>query len=477
MMKARLDRRGIFVKLAGLLSPERPPVDHEMSRILAQLQRFRDAKPGPFWATIGLAGVSVFGMVAAFGTASSALELQTVPQQTVVEQLAIEPIAAALLSEASPETPATFVREERIGRGDTVASLLNRLGVQDDAAFAFLLQAREAQAIFRQLRPGKVMTARVGDNGSLQELIFPLNSNKDIDRVLLVQRKGDSFTALEQNQHLETQTEIKSGEISYSLFGATDAAGIPDGIATQIADIFGGDIDFHRDLRKGDRFSLTYETLMHLGRPVRSGRILAAEFVNAGKTYRAIWFQGGGGQGGYYTADGKNMRKAFLRSPLEFSRVTSGFTMSRFHPILQKWRAHTGVDYGAPTGTRVKATGDGVVEFAGSQGGYGRVIILRHQGSYTTVYGHLAAFATGTKKGARVSQGDVIGYVGATGLATGPHLHYEFRVNNVFRNPLTIALPGAPPLPANQQSRFGEYAREVMARLGTIRGNNVALLD
>jgi murein DD-endopeptidase MepM/ murein hydrolase activator NlpD len=448
-----------------------------MSRILTQLKSFRDAKPGPFWATMGLAGVSLFGMVAAFGTASSALELQAVPQKTIVERLAIEPIAAALPSETSSDIPAIFVREERIGRGDTVASLFNRLGVQDDAAFTFLRQAREAQAIFRQLRPGKVFTARVGDNGSLQELIFPLNSDKDIDRVLLVQRKADSFTVLEQNLHLETQTEVNSGEISYSLFGATDAAGIPDGIATQIADIFGGDIDFHRDLRKGDRFSLTYETLTHLGRPVRSGRILAAEFVNAGKTYSAVWFQGTDGQGGYYTADGKNMRKAFLRSPLEFSRVTSGFTMSRFHPILQKWRAHTGVDYGAPTGTRVKATGDGVVEFVGNQGGYGRVIILRHQGNYSTVYGHLSAFAQGTKKGARISQGDIIGYVGATGLATGPHLHYEFRVNNVFRNPLTIALPGAPPLPADQQSRFAEYARGVMGRLEAIRGNNLALLD
>jgi murein DD-endopeptidase MepM/ murein hydrolase activator NlpD len=477
MMKARLDRRGIFVKLAGLLSPERPPVNHEMRRILTQLLRIREAKPGPLWATVGLAGVTLFGMVAAFGTASSALDLQAIPQQTIIEQLAIEPASSPPAADAPLEPAIAFIREERIGRGDSVASLLNRLGVQDEAAFVFLRQTREAQAIFRQLRPGKIVTVRVGENGSLQELTFPLNTDSDRERVLLIQRKGSGFKVIEHDLRLETRTEIKSGEISYSLFGATDAAGIPDAIATQMADIFAGDIDFHRDLRRGDHFSLTYEALTHLGRPVRSGRILAAEFANAGKTYRAIWFQGSDKQGGYYTADGKNMRKAFLRSPLEFSRVTSGFTMSRFHPILQKWRAHTGVDYGAPVGTRVKATGDGVVEFVGNQGGYGRVVILRHQSSYSTVYGHLSSFAAGMKKGARVVQGDVIGYVGATGLATGPHLHYEFRVNNVFRNPLTIALPGAPPLPAEQQARFAEYAKDIVARLESVRGSNLALLD
>ncbi len=441
---------------------------HEKSRILAQLRTFRDSRPGPFWATLGVAGVSLFGMVAAFGTAAPGQPVQ-IPQQTIVEQLAVVP------SLAEPEAANVFVHEERIERGDTTASLLSRLGVQDDRAFQFLRDHPEAHAVFRQLRPGRVVTARVGADGTLQELVFPVNGDKD--RALFVQRKGDGFVAAEQDLQLETQTQMKSGEVSYSLFGATDAAGIPDGIATQLADIFGGDIDFHRDLRKGDRFSVSYELYTHLGKPVRSGRILAAEFVNGGKTYRAVWFQGADGKGGYYSADGKNLRKAFLRSPLEFSRVTSGFSLSRFHPILQKWRAHKGVDYGAPVGTKVRATGDGVVEFVGNQGGYGRVVILRHQSKYETVYGHLSRFAAGLKKGDRVTQGEIIAYVGMTGWTTGPHLHYEFRVNHVQQNPLAIGLPEAPPLAGADLQRFGDAAQQQLSKLDLIRGNVVASLD
>ena len=444
-------------------------MNHEKSRILAQLRAFRDAKPGPFWATVGLVSSSLFGMVAAFGTAPSGLEVRAPHQVTVVEQLAIAPLAEE--TDARP----VFAHEERIERSDSIAALFARLGVQDEAALRFLRDDPTSQTMFRQMRPGKIVTARVSDNGALQELIFPLNG--DEGQALVVTRRGDAFAAAQQNLALESRTEIKAGEISYSLFGATDAAGIPDPIAMQMADIFGGDIDFHRDLRKGDRFALTYEMSTYLGKPVRIGRILAAEFVNNGKTFRAVWYQAANGQGGYYTPEGKNIRKAFLRSPLEFSRVTSGFTTARFHPILQQWRAHKGVDYGAPIGTRVKATGDAVVDFVGNQGGYGRVVILRHQGTYTTVYGHLSGFAAGLRKGGRVSQGEVIGYVGASGWATGPHLHYEFRINNVHQNPLAIALPEAPPLAAGQLAQFVDYARQVASRLDLYSGNTLASLD
>ena len=276
---------------------------------------------------------------------------------------------------------------------------------------------------------------------------------------------------------LETHVLMKSAEIRHSLFGATDAAGIPDSVATQLADIFGGDIDFHRDIRKGDRFSVIFESISHLGKMVRTGRILAAEFVNDGRTYRAVWFEGSDGRNGYYTADGKNIRKVFLRSPLEFSRVTSGFSGGRFHPVLKEVRAHRGIDFGAPTGTRVKATGDGVVEFAGRKGGYGNLVVLRHQSQYQTYYGHLSGFAAGIRKGTRVAQGDVIGYVGATGIATGPHLHYEFRVGGVHRNPLAMVLPAAPPLAADQMARFRDSTQGILARLDEIRGTNLALLE
>lgn len=417
---------------------------------------------------MGIAGISLFGMVAAFGTAPTTEEIRSF-QHTVVEQLA--PVAGTPIDLSSE----TFVREERIQHGDTVASLLARMGIREGEAIDYLRGNASTQALFRQLSPGKNVTARVGIQGELQSLVFPLNGGKDM--ALTIERTADGFTAAEQALKLETQVLMKSAVVRHSLFGAADTAGIPDSIATQLADIFGGDIDFHRDLRKGDRFSVVFESILHLGKPVRTGRILAAEFINDGKSHRAVWFQGEDGSGGYYAADGKNIRKAFLRSPLEFSRVTSGFSSARFHPVLQKWRAHKGTDYGAPVGTRVKATGDAIVEFVGNRGGYGKVIVLRHQSRYTTLYGHLSGFAPGIRKGGRVSQGDVIGFVGATGLASGPHLHYEFRINDVHQNPLAIALPSAPPLSARDLPQFREKAAAELARIDMIGRNNLALLD
>jgi len=454
-----------------------PPIQlhKDKSGILAQLLHYRAERPAPFWAGAGVLGVSLFGMVAALGTVNDA-HLTDIPRQQVIEQLALPALTV------SEDNVKSFLREDRVRRGDTTMELLQRLGVDDPAAVGFLKGNATAQSLFRQLSPGKNLTARTGPQGELQSLVFPLNGGKD--QALVVERKadkaGDQFSASEQPLPLETRVEMKSAEIRYSLFGASDAAGIPDSVAVQLADIFGGDIDFHRDIRKGDRFAVIYESVNYLGRAVRSGRILAAEFVNNGKTYRAAWFAdpaGGENSSGYYTADGKNIRKAFLRSPLEFSRITSGFTAARFHPVLQKWRAHRGIDYGAPVGTRVKATGNGTVEYVGIQGGYGKVVILRHQSRYTTLYGHLSGFAAGLRKGSRVSQGDVIAFVGATGLASGPHLHYEFRVNDVHQNPLAMALPSAPPLLPQQLGLFRANTEAHLAHLDLIREFNLAQAD
>ncbi|MCK9389011.1 MAG: M23 family metallopeptidase [Sulfuritalea sp.] len=445
------------------------------SGILAQLLHYRAERPAPFWAGAGVLGISLFGMVAALGTVNDT-RLPDIPRQQVVEQLALPALTVAGDSDQS------FLREERVQRGDTVMELLQRLGVDDPDAIGFLKGNATAQSLFRQLSPGKNVTTRTGPQGELQTLVFPLNGGKD--QALVVERRvgntGEQFSASEQALPLETQVVMKTAEIRYSLFGASDAAGIPDSVATGLADIFGGDIDFHRDLRRGDRFAVIYESVNYLGRFVRSGRILAAEFVNNGKTYRAAWFAdpaGGENSSGYYTADGKNIRKAFLRSPLEFSRITSGFSSARFHPVLKEVRAHRGIDYGAPVGTRVKATGNGTVEFVGVQGGYGKLVVLRHQGRFTTLYGHLSGFAAGMRKGARVSQGDVIAFVGKTGLASGPHLHYEFRVNNVHQNPLAMALPSAPPLQPQQLGLFRAKTEAHLARLDLIRGFNLAQGD
>lgn len=441
-------------------------MNKEKTRILAQLDSFRVMHPGPFWASLGVACVSMFGMVAAFGTSPSTVEV-SIAQQAVVEQL------APTLTLTAQQDDAYFVRETRIQRGDTLASLLARLDIQDDEAFSFLRSNRNSQAIFRQLRPGKSVTAHISGEGSLLSLIYPLNNT---ERALFVERRNGQLQAREQSMPLDKEMQMKSGQIRSSLFGATDDAGIPDGIAQQLVEIFGGQIDFHRDLRRNDRFSVIYENMTHLGKPVRSGRLLAAEFTNAGKTFQAVWFQDGK-NGSYYTPEGKSLKAAFLRSPLEFSRISSHFTKARFHPIHKTWRAHKGTDYAAPTGTRVKATADGVVDFVGKQNGFGNIVVLRHQQRYTTAYAHLSRFASGLKRGDRISQGQIIGFVGSTGWATGPHLHYEFRINGVQQNPLSVALPTVQPLGKVQQARLRDQSRGYLTQLKLLQSNRLAQLD
>lgn len=407
--------------------------------------------------------IPCFSVLAAFGIAPDTM-VEKVPVNNVIEALELPALTAAA-------DPRALIREERIQRGDTVASLLARLQVEDPAAAQFLRNSKEAKALY-QLIPGKTVRAATTADGKLASLRYLNGTN-----LLAVDRSGDGYTITEEAAQLEQRVLMKSAEIKSSLFGATDAAGLPDAIATQIAEIFSSDIDFHRDLRKGDTFSVVYEVMYYRGEPVKTGRVLAAEFVNQGKTYRAVYFDYAKNEGGYYTPDGKNLRKQFLRSPLEFSRITSGFSSSRFHPLLQTWRAHRGIDYGAPTGTRVKATADGVVELVGRQGGYGNVVVLRHQSKYTTWYGHLSGYAKGLRKGKRVAQGEVVGYVGATGLATGPHLHYEFRINDVNQNPLRVAMPAAPPITSELRPKFEQVARPYAQRLELLRGTNLARLD
>lgn len=427
----------------------------QKSRILAQSQLVIDRLSRHRRAAAGFAVVSAFGVAAAFAIAP-ADDSGNVQLQTVVEKLA-SPSVAILASEKE-----SYLREERVQRGDTLASLLSRLGINDGEAFEFMRTNSTAQTIARQLRPGKPVSARTSDSGELLSLYFPVSGK---DSFIVVERGPLGLKAQEQAVALESRTVMRSGEIRYSLFGATDSAGIPDAVATQLAEIFGGDIDFHRDLRKGDRFSVVYEMLYQRGQAVRGGRIVAAEFTNDKKIYQAYWYSAEDGKGGYYTADGKSLRKAFLRSPLEFSRVTSGFTSNRFHPVLQTWRAHKGVDYGAPVGTRVRSVADGTVDFAGRQGGYGNLLIIRHQGTYSTAYGHLNGFASGMRKGARVAQGETVGYVGQTGLASGPHLHYEFRVRDQQVNPLAVTLPTTIPLEAAQLPRFRTQTEPLHAQV------------
>ena len=401
-----------------------------------------------------IAVLAATGAVAAFATMAPASEIELLLSRTPsVETL---PIPAEALLPA----PESYIREERFQRGDTLAAFLSRLGI-GDAQVATLARLRALQV----LRPGNHVTADVTAEGQPLALSFLTGR----DTLVQIAPQGDGFGVSEERAALYTQVAMKSSVIESSLFAASDVAGIPDSVAMQMADIFGGDIDFHRDLRKGDQFTVVYE-LHHLaGRPVRAGRVLAAEFVSQRKAYRAVHFGTG-----YYAPNGTNLRKAFLRSPLEFSRVSSGFGMRR-HPIARVWRAHQGIDYAAPTGTRVRAVADAVVDYAGPKGGYGKVVILRHHGAYTTVYAHLSRIAV--RRGARVAQNDTIGFVGQTGWATGPHLHYEFRIAGKARNPFAIAMPAALPVAPQDLAAFRAHAAPLIARLDLLANTNLALLE
>jgi len=398
-----------------------------------------------------------FGVVAAFGIAPDTLD-EKVRFERVVQEISLP----VLQTSESPD--ASYAREARIARGDTVAGLLARLNVDDPGAAQFLRQSKETRA-FNQLRPGRTVRARTSEDGGLIGLEYLTPAGN----LLTVERAGEAFTVSEQPAVLERQLLMKSGEIRSSLFAATDAAGLPDSVAIQIADVFSSDIDFHRDLRRGDRFAVVYEAFYHQGEQVRFGRVVAAEFINQNRELRAVWFETADGQGGYYTPDGKNLRKAFLRSPLEFTRISSGFSIARFHPILQSWRAHRGIDYAAPTGTRVRATGDGVIARAGRDGAYGNLVVVNHAGRFSTYYAHLSGFAPGIRQGARVAQGDIVGYVGQTGLATGPHLHYEFHINGVQHDPLRVVLPEAPPITQALKPAFDAHAGPLADRLAMLR--------
>ncbi len=414
---------------------------------------------------VAVSTLPLLGVVTAFGVMPQSLT-QFTPAATVTQEIALP------AAEAAVATAATFWRNEKMSRTDTVDALLTKLNVSDEAASAFLRKSAQA-ADFRKFAPGKQIQAETTADGDLIALRFTGNAGAQV----AIKREGDGFKVSTQAAQVEQRTFLRTGVIKSSLFAATDEADLPDAVASQLSDIFGGDIDFHHDLTKGDKFSVIYDMTFSNGQPVRTGRILAAEFINQGTSYRAVYFKTDETHGDYYTPDGKSVHKAFLRSPLEFSRISSGFSSARLHPVLNKVRAHKGVDYAAPTGTKVKSTADGVVSVAGKQNGYGNVIEVDHQGRYRTVYGHLSRFAAGMHKGQHIRQGDVIGYVGMTGLATAPHLHYEFKVDGVQRDPLRVALPDAKPISASQKTAFENSNRSLYSRLGLMRDVSLAKLD
>ncbi len=310
------------------------------------------------------------------------------------------------------------------------------------------------------LKPGDAIKLTHTD-GNIQELSRKVSETQTLDVV----RQNERFEAKLIDNPVETQVRTAGATIDSSLFQAAAAANISDLVALKLANVFAWDIDFVLDIREGDRFTVMYEQIYQQGKYLRDGEVLAAEFVNNGKVYRAVRFVSDSGNAGYYTPSGAAMRKAFLRAPVEFTRVSSAFNPHRRHPILNTIRGHMGTDYAAPTGTPVHAAGDGRVTFTGWRGGYGNAVLITHGSEVSTLYGHMSRFARQVHVGTRVQQGEVIGYVGMTGLATGPHLHYEYLTNGVHRNPQTVKLPGAEALHGEALQRFLELAAPLMAGL------------
>jgi murein DD-endopeptidase MepM/ murein hydrolase activator NlpD len=387
-----------------------------------------------------------------------------VPIQTVVSDVVL-PLHAFQENQND-----IFWQTDLVRNKDTLDKLFSRMGVRDDDAIKFLMLSPESSAINTQLIPGRSIQTKTNPDGKLLHLAYELPENE----TLIADLTSEGYKVKTQKLALERHEIYQSANIISSLFGATDDAGIPDQVALKIADIFSSQIDFNEDLRPGDKFNVVYEAFYNDGERVKIGDVLAVEFINKGEKYQAIHYGTADSKFSYYTPEGKSLHKSFLRSPLEFTRVSSSFTQGRFHPILHRIRAHKGVDLAGKMGTRIKASGDGVVSFMGRKGGYGNVIILTHPGNIRTVYGHLSGFAKGLHIGSKVEQSDIIGYVGMSGLATGPHLHYEFLLNGIHRDPMTVALPTSVPLDNKYRNEFDAQALEYLAKIEMLNRNLIA---
>lgn len=368
---------------------------------------------------------------------------------------------------AVPE-PAAWT-QIRIARGQSLSNVFEEAGLPpQDWMLMTRLGGDSAQ--LKKLKAGDVLNMRIV-SGRLEELTYAI----DETRTLSVRRRGVGYESTTLTAALERRQAESVGEIRSSLFADGRKAGMSNRMILEFADIFGYDIDFAQDLQEGDRFAVVYENILKDGRKLREGDILAAEFTNQGKTYRAVRYVDSEGRAGYYTPSGESLRKAFIRTPVDFVRISSGFNLQRRHPILNIIRAHKGVDYAAATGTPVHTTGDGKIEFVGRKGGYGNVIIVRHSGNNQTLYAHLSRFKPGMNVGAKVRQGQIIGFVGSSGLATAPHLHYEFLVNGLHKNPVTVTLPRAVPLNAQTLVQFRALTAPLVAKIDALSDRSVAL--
>ena len=422
--------------------------------------------------------------LAAAGSALAAAGSEGVPGETtadppanafvVADDSESPDVRSPALVAAHSEDPSPGEEMERVEvrDGDSLYLIFNRNRLPQTDLQHLLASGSEGKKLER-LRPGQSISFLRGPNGQLSRF------HHEVDELTTVQfvRSGGEFTPRVVTRDYDRHIAVRSGVIRSSLFAAAD--GVPDQAVHQFVEVLEWDIDFARDLRRGDSFSLLYEELHIDGRRVRTGDVLALEFRSqrAGEPIRAFRYTDSNGNTDYFTPEGRSLRRAFMRNPLRFTRISSRFSRSRLHPVLRIKRPHRGVDYAAPRGTAVRATGSGRVSFAGRKGGYGKTVMLAHGNGYTTVYAHLSRYAKGVRKGKGVRQGQLIGYVGSTGISTGPHLHYEFRINGVHRDPLSVELPRAAPLDKKEMKRFRREIGEHVARLDRLGATQLASLD
>jgi murein DD-endopeptidase MepM/ murein hydrolase activator NlpD len=383
------------------------------------------------------------------------------PNLRVIEPVSLLPLPLQIEGD--------FLRQTVISRGETLGSLFRKLGDQDRELVDFVRTDTTARKLLR-LQAGITVRAEVDQHNRIRLLSYPLDGSHDGAQQpmrLELQHEDGGWQARVVPMVLDRTLVTRTATIATSLFAATDEAGIPDAITAQIPEIFAAELDFHRDVRKGDKLRVVYESFtdpqtLSDGQP---GKLLAVEYQSQNRRLEAVWFERADGEGDFYNFDGRSLRKTFLRSPMEFTRITSGFSLGRRHPVFRDWRAHKGIDYAAPAGTKIRTIGDGVVDFVGVQRGYGKVIIVKHDRERSTLYAHMSKFAPKVAEGARVDQGDVIGYVGQTGWASGPHLHFEFLVNGEPNDPAAVLPAPEPPLNMQALARFKDETSDLLQRI------------
>ena len=438
------------------------------------------------WALLGSASGLAIGLFSLTSFDANALRVKELPLSVPMNEAVTESISTHLettvaetqqvdippVEMQAPEPVKGEWHQVKVREGDSLARIFSQQNIPASQLHKLITGGDVAKKLTR-IYPGQTLRLRTTAEDGLLELNYEIDALSQIQ----VLREGDDFDTQLVTREPERRKVQATGEIDSSLFLAAQKANLPDSITMELAGIFGWDIDFALDIRKNDRFTVIYEDLYLDGERIGTGDILAAEFINKDKTHQAVRYTDARDHTDYYSPEGRSMRKTFLRTPVAFSRISSRFSLGRKHPILNTIRSHKGVDYAAPRGTPVKATGSGKIVLRGKKGGYGKTVVVQHGSRYNTLYAHLNSYARNLRNGSRVQQGQVIGYVGSTGLATGPHLHYEFRVNGVHRNPLTVKLPDAAPLQHTYMADFKLKTGNLLAGLELARSQAIALKE